>query len=237
MSALPGLMEFFKGRPLPRGMVFDLDDTLYLQADYKRSAFAAVGEKLEGMGLCTSIEAVSALEAVLKEHGPSYGLMFNHMAGKLGLDPSLVPVLVETLRAHRPSIGLFPGVPDMLVFLKGKVRLGLLTDGLGRVQRAKIDALDVRKYFDLVVLSDDHKTSKPDGMLFALFEDAFSLKGGELAYVADNPSKDFIGANKRGWTTIRVRTGEHARDGAEGLYEADTSAPVAADVLALFAPP
>lgn len=234
MNPPASLREFFLNRPLPRGVVFDLDDTLYLQAGYKRSAFAAVGDKLASLGVCGKEEAARTLEEILSEYGASYGSMFDRLAEKLQLDPSLVPVMVETLRSHKPVLDLFPGVREMLAALHGRVRLGLLTDGLGRVQRAKVDALDIARHFDLVVFSDDHGTKKPDQLLFALFEDAFGLAGSELAYVADDPGKDFVGANERGWTTVRVRTGEHGFEAASGHYEAAAEVHEAAGVMELF---
>jgi putative hydrolase of the HAD superfamily len=41
-----------------------------------------------------------------------------------------------------------------------------------------------------------------------------------MAYVADNPIKDFFGANQRGWQTIRVLTGEFTNTIAAEKYEA-----------------
>ncbi|HEX6222335.1 MAG TPA: hypothetical protein VF115_14690, partial [Acidimicrobiia bacterium] len=40
---------------------------------------------------------------------------------------------------------------------------------------------------------------------FEMVETRLGLSGDRLAYVADNPAKDFIAPNDRGWTSIRVR--------------------------------
>ena len=43
-----------------------------------------------------------------------------------------------------------------------------------------------------------------------------------LAYVADNPLKDFAGPNGLGWTTVRLRTPEQLRHGLEPDTAIDT---------------
>lgn len=206
-----------------KGIVFDLDDTLYLQAGYKHSGFAAVGAYLEERGIAGKAPAVEALERIIKLHGPSHPGMFNLMAKELGIGQEVVPELVETLRGHRPLIAPFPGVEAVLELLKGKFRLGLLTDGLARVQRAKVAALGLAVHFDAVVFSNELSTEKPDEALFAWFEEKFGLPGEALLHVADNPAKDFIGARKRGWRTVRVLSGELKKNAPQAGYGADCS--------------
>ena len=222
------------GRGQPGGIVFDLDDTLYLQADFKRSSFKAVGNWLEAEGLAPSALATETLEHILRDHGPSYGSMFDRLADRLKLDPALVPGMVEVLRSHRPELELFPGVREMLLRLSGRTRLGLLTDGLARVQRAKVAGLKIEGLFNRIVYSDELGTNKPDERLFAIFEEEFALPGSSLVYVADNPEKDFFGASGRGWLTVRVRTGEHDRDAASPGWDAAVTVDRATDAEALF---
>lgn len=65
-------------------------------------------------------------------------------------------------------------------------------------------------------------TGKPNVRLYCWFEEKFNLSSHQLAYIADNPAKDFVGANKQGWRTIRVLTGEYAATKAAPPFSADT---------------
>lgn len=193
------------------GIVFDLDETLYDQGDFKRSSFRAVGRYLEEKGLARSAAVEESLEGIIRLHGPSGPRMIDMMIKELNLSLELVPTLVEVFRSNEPEISVFPGVFDLLTALGQKMPLGLLTDGLGRIQRGKVKALGVAPYFKEILFSDDLGTSKPDPRLFEWFEERFNLPGEALLYVGDNPEKDFFGARGRGWRTIRVMTGEYSK--------------------------
>lgn len=206
-----------------KGIVFDLDDTLYPQVEFKRSGFRAVAAWLEERGLARSETVAGAMDGTIERLGPSHPLMFDELVAETGLDRALIPELVEVFRAHKPDIAPYPGVEELLSHLRGKFRLGLLTDGLARVQRSKVEALGLAPFFDEIVFSDERATSKPDPALFEHFEKLWNLKGEELAHIADNPAKDFVGANGRGWLTVRVLTGEHAAKRAAKGFEASTA--------------
>ena len=66
-------------------------------------------------------------------------------------------------------------------------------------------------------------TNKPDERLYCWFEEKFNLSSCVLVYIADNPAKDFIGANQRGWLTVRVLTGEHTEVQVPVPYRAKSS--------------
>ena len=208
---------------LVKGIVFDLDETLYDQAQFKRSAFRDVGDWLGNRGLADPALVTRTLEEIIGLYGPSNPRMFDLLLARLNLDLALVPLLVEVFRSHKPRISVYPGVVEMLKKLRPALKLGLLTDGLSRVQRAKVEALGIEGLFDALLYSDDLGTSKPDRRLFEYFEKTFSLPGTSLVHVADNPAKDFVTPNALGWKTVRVRTGEHRGDGCAPGHEAKIS--------------
>lgn len=193
-----------------KGIVFDLDDTLYLQQDYKVSGFQAVARWLEENGHGTLQKNIDALLSILDLYGPSYPQMFNRFIEQVSLPDTLIPTLIQVFIHHQPNIKLFPDARSMIVRLRSLYRLGILTDGLLQVQQAKIKALSLENLVDDILYSDSLGLSKPAEQLFAWFENRFQIPGQELVYIADNPKKDFHGANKRGWKTIRVLSGEHA---------------------------
>jgi putative hydrolase of the HAD superfamily len=203
-----------------KGIVFDLDDTLYLQKDYKISGFHAVAHWLEDNRYSTWQDSIASLHTILDLYGPSYPYMFNRLLEGLSLPEVLVSQLVHIFTHHQPTITLFPEVREMLIHLRSQFKLGILTDGQLRVQQSKVNALGLESIVDTILYSDTLGLSKPAQQLFAWFEAEFKLSGQEMAYVADNPIKDFFGANQRGWQTIRVLTGEFTNTIAAEKYEA-----------------
>ncbi len=223
-------MQARHGKDL-QGLIFDLDDTLYLQSDYKRSGFKAVADWLAEHYQLDPERTISVLEDILKEKGPSYPNMFDDFVVRRSLQPGLARKLVAVFIDHRPQITCFPGVHDMLDRLRGRYRLGLLTDGRESSQKKKVAALQLRNRMDAILYSADMKSNKPATCLYRWFEERFALPGAQLAYIGDNPLKDFRGANQCRWLTIRVLTGEHGCRQVEPRYDAAVSLPRATDLI------
>jgi len=205
-----------------RGLVFDIDDTLYLERDYVRSGFDAVAQ-----AAATSDEEAAALFAWL-EGAFDAGIRGDTLDRMLGAYPAVrdrttVADLVGVYRAHAPAIGLAPGFEAVLDDLRSRdVRLGVLSDGPAVSQAAKVDALDLVRWFEPIVLTGALGDGfvKPSTAGFALFSDAWTIPAGELAYVADNPAKDFAGPRRLGWTTVRLRTAGQLRFALEAVDDA-----------------
>jgi putative hydrolase of the HAD superfamily len=213
-----------------KAIVFDLDDTLYPQVEYKRSGFKAVASWLADKRGFDSATVLRALEAILNQFGASYPNMFDRLVERLSLESGLVPELVNVLIHHDPQIDCFEGVFPLLTRLKTKYRLGLLTDGRLSVQTKKIAALGLENRVDSILCSDSMGLEKPAPELYAWFENAFQLDGPNLMYVGDNPAKDFYGANQRQWDTVQVKTGEGVEKRVDSEYQAKKTIPWVTDL-------
>ena len=86
-------------------------------------------------------------------------------------------------------------------------RLAVISDGPLQSQRAKVDALGLESLVDRILLTDAWGPDfwKPHQRAFKLIEAEWNCSPSELAYVGDNPTKDFAAPNSRGWLTIRLR--------------------------------
>jgi len=194
---------------------FDLDDTLYPEAEFVRGGLRAAEAELSSVigRDCTSL-FLSALE----EGGPSR--VFDRGLAAIGVqrDEALLARLVTAFRTHRPSITPHPGVIELLDALKGRgLALALITDGPLEVQQSKWAALPLGPFFDLVVFTADvHGKScpKPDTAAFRLVEERLGAHGSEVVHAGDNPAKDFPAPDALGWRTVRVRfpQGYHISD-------------------------
>ena len=182
------------------GIVFDIDDTLYLERDYARSGFRAVGAWAAERGLA----GLDRRCWNLFERGVRGRVFDEALEGTrhaLGQDP--VGRMVALYRAHRPAIAL---LPDVEPFLERFAEHGFaaISDGPLASQSAKVEALGLRERLDLVLLTDAWGPAfwKPHPRAFAEAEHALGVPPERMVYIADNPAKDFLTPNARGWLTI-----------------------------------
>lgn len=214
-------------------VVFDLDDTLYLERDFVRSGFAAVGAWLAAHHGVGDFETHAWGLFLAGRRGD----VFDRTLPRLGLQPeaALIRSLVGVYREHQPQIRLEPATADLLSELSGRARLAVLTDGYHDTQRRKVAALALEAWCRPVVCTDqwgrEHWKPSPRGFLH--LQQAFEVPPEGCIYIGDNPAKDFRAPRALGWRTLRVRhpLGEHARaDAASPLDQADATVTGLAEV-------
>ncbi len=124
---------------------------------------------------------------------------FNQVAG-VDADPvAMGEVFVEGLG----SFGrLYPGAFEMLEAVGAVAALGLVTNGISEVQRARIARLEIERFFDAVVISSEVSASKPGA---AIFDIAFERLGqpdrSSTVMVGDSLSSDMAGGHGYGIAT------------------------------------
>jgi len=192
-------------------LILDLDDTLYLERDYVRSGFEAVGRHVAKR---TDVQDFGERCWSLFKQG-ARGTTFDQILGDCGLGGTVDRFeLVDIYRRHAPSIRPSPDAATFLSAWPADRPLGLITDGPVESQAAKIAALKLRERLHPIILSDQFGTEfrKPHDRPFEAVERALGLMPDQLTYLADNPRKDFIAPRRRGWHTIRIRRplGEHS---------------------------
>jgi putative hydrolase of the HAD superfamily len=196
-----------------QAVVFDLDDTLYPERDYVRGGFHAAAAWAESHLGIPCGQGFAELW-LLFEQGVR-GDTFDRWLAAHGLAAAgLRERLVQAYRDHEPALAPFPGIRELLGALRGRCRLGLLTDGYLRVQQAKFAALRLAPAFDAAVFSDEwgRDAWKPSPIPFAAVLRALGADAAQAVYVADNPAKDFLGARRSGMAGIRLwrADGEYA---------------------------
>lgn len=207
-----------------RAIIFDLDDTLYLERDYVLSGFRAVASWAETQIAIPAEEGYAALVRLFATG--VRGNTFNEWLALYDQPAKRVPELVTVYREHKPALRPFPGIPELLDALRPHCALGLLGDGYLEVQRRKLTALGLAHCFDIVVFTDEFGRDawKPDIRAFLTITDRLGVHATEAVYVGDNHLKDFLGARRARMSTICCRhpdsvyghhappTAEHAAD-------------------------
>jgi len=207
--------------------VFDLDDTLYDEIDFCRSGFRA-GAKL--IATLSDRHSPDEIFAVIWDCfiGGNHGSTFNAALERLGIpyDQDTITKLVEIYRTHTPTLTLPAESRATLDALRGGYALGLLTDGYLPTQRLKVQALDIEDYFAAIVYTEElgRQFWKPSPRGFERLIELLHAQPQQMAYIADNETKDFIAPNQLGMLTIQLlRTWrgrpalERKRQGQDGL--------------------
>lgn len=186
-------------------VVFDIDDTLYLERDYVRSGFQAVARWVrEELGVNSFFEETwKCFETGCR------GDTFNIALQNLGIVPSqeLVKTLVSVYRSHEPTISLLPDSEGCLRTVCGKAFVGIISDGAVAGQERKVQRLGLSSQCNHIILTESFgvEYSKPHPHAFEEMQKIAKCAPSACIYIADNPAKDFIAPNRLGWRTIRVR--------------------------------
>lgn len=188
---------------LTRGVLVDLDDTLHPQAEYLDQAWRAVA----AFGATRGLDPDALLGALREETagGSARGGLIERALARTGAPASHAPPLLAAFRAFAPAaLTPYPGVRRALERLRGRVPVGLVTDGEVAGQRRKLAALGLSDAFDAVVFSRLH----PEPFRRAATE--LGVPAADLVLIGDRPDRDADSAVAAGVRIVRVLTGEHA---------------------------
>ena len=172
-------------------VVFDLDDTLYKEIDFLKSAYKEISGTF---GLDVSAEMFE----VYRRGGNA----FKYIIERYNLKTDISSLLTQ-YRQHTPAIELDKDARDFLDLLREYgVTIGIISDGRSVTQRNKIKALGL-EWIENVIISEEFGSAKPSIANYQWFEQKFPNKN--LTYIGDNVSKDFIAPNSLGWNTICLK--------------------------------
>lgn len=207
-----------------RAVVFDLDDTLYLEKDFVLSGYRAVAEKvLADFG----VDIEGALRARFEEG--RRGDLFTPALAAAGIAATeeYVRQLVQVYRRHTPQLRPCLDTAALEQLRAAGLVLGVLSDGWLPTQENKLAALGLGHYFEAVVFSESlggQHFWKPAPAPYEECLRRLGLAAGAALYVGDNPGKDFSGARQLGMRSLRIRRpgGQHVdREAASPEDRAD----------------
>lgn len=184
---------------------FDLDNTLYPEADYRRGAYRSLANRVaKDFGLDPRV-VYEHLEASYQLYGDKQ--VFQKAFEALGisaseLDDYIRGVLVPGYRTWSGNIRTFPSsVPTLRELKRRGYRLGLITNGGSVTQWNKIRLLNLEGYFDAIVVTGEYFPKEYWKPHPAPFEKCFAELGvdpSECVYVGDDPRFDLPGARALG---------------------------------------
>ncbi|MDA8409370.1 MAG: HAD family hydrolase [Treponema sp.] len=192
----------------PRGLIFDLDSTLYEHPAYARFQTGVLVERLAAER-GEALEVTQALLAKMREERRRLGEADTSL-GNLSL---ALGVPIETSVAWReelihPEEWLGPDarLDEALTALAGNFPLGLVTNNPRSIALSSLEALGVRRHFSCVIGLDDTGHSKPDPAPFALASRRLNLPPAALISIGDREDVDIRPALALGMGGLLIST-------------------------------
>ncbi|MCY3820589.1 MAG: HAD family hydrolase [Gammaproteobacteria bacterium] len=198
-------------------VLFDLDDTLVDFQYSRRHGLRAVQELLPGL-------APVPLEELELVHDEELHANFLRTLGgglsddeariqriggvcrRYGLEPDekrVAKAAVSYARAQQSNLRLVPGASQLLHALRGRVKIGVITNGPSAQQRDKLKRCDIDPGdLDVLAISEEVGTTKPDPAIFRYALAGLGVPPGRVTMVGDSWENDVLPAHKNGMAAV-----------------------------------
>lgn len=217
-----------------KGLLFDLNNTLYDVAGTRRQAESVAFEYLHTISgaeikyvreLNERIvsEMVGTSEQVFKTPGDYLRARFSELLSRLNVrDQAMLDVIIDTYQNSRRHIPMKDAYSVLRTLSKRRYTLGLVTNGFSDIQRDVISQLGFDEYFgNNVFISQEAGLFKPDEKLFEYAIDRIGISPEQCAMVGDDLELDIEPAKKLGmftvlldveWTKIGIKPDSRIRE-------------------------
>jgi len=173
-------------------IVFDLDDTLFKEIDFLKSAYREIAS------LCCLTNNEQLYNEMIVDFYAGKNVFSDLVEHNEGFS---ITDLISIYRSHLPNITLSDGAKELFEFLvESKIPIGLITDGRSLQQRNKLKALSLSESFSDIIISEEFESEKPSVLNYQYFQNKYPDY--HFYYIGDNFNKDFVAPNKLGWSTI-----------------------------------
>lgn len=177
---------------------FDLDNTLFDQELFELEVFEKIAKQIEidyGISKKEYLKSLRELYVKGKKNN-----VFDEALKSLNIFPQnnwenyVKSTLLPIYRNFIPSkLELYQNSLHYLdFFYKNDYKLALITNGREYGQNVKIDLLNIRKYFDVILISDTYAITKrkPSTFMFKQILGIFDIKSHEMVYIGDDDIND-----------------------------------------------
>ena len=200
-----------------KGIVFDIDDTLYCRQDMLvKAAETVLGVKIPDWREFIRIYYeksdvnMEALESGEVSTRDTNGWRYNETFRLLGLpykpeDGCLAADAYLELQSHMALSEDMKKVLDAFA-ADHEIKLAILTAGESKHQWHKVDMLGLDRWFDRadIIVTGDTPYSKPEIELLRMMESRLGLSPSEIWMIGDNYDKDIAPAIKAGWHSVWI---------------------------------
>ena len=189
-----------------RAVLFDLDHTLF---DTEKTERRALGAVARAMQVPLGSHAIEAYRTINMHVWGEYRagritskelrvLRFHLWLERMDRDPApaktLAPLYLDAFSSRGDLIAGAAAAVRAIARLG--LRLGVVTNGIDRVQRRRLKASELAESFSVVVTSERAGFTKPDPRIMEIALKRLRVRPDEALYVGDDPQVDGLAANR-----------------------------------------
>jgi 2-haloacid dehalogenase len=209
MLLLPSTHESMPAPAYPI-VLFDLDHTLFDSDESERLAFNAtlrafsIEHPERHFGRYRSINRAlwSQVEAGRIDVDGVRVERFRRLVARSPFDLDPVALSDRYVVELGANGDLYAGAREVLDSVSTRARIGLITNGLGEVQRARLGRVGLDEVFETVVISGEVGVAKPDPRIFDIaFAELDHPERSEALMVGDSLTSDIAGGSAYGLAT------------------------------------
>ncbi len=199
-------------------VAFDLDDTLFCEADFLHSAYRHISSRLSDK--YPALTYNDCLDVMMSADN-AFNALFEHIERHGISVEEDIAWCIDTYRTHYPDISLYDDAEKTIEKLQQSgIGTAIITDGRINTQTNKISALGLNIFItnNNIIISEAIGFNKEHHQPFTLLmRQNPEIKN--FYYIGDNTSKDFYWPNKLGWSTICLR------DNGRNIHPQDFNCP------------
>ena len=109
------------------------------------------------------------------------------------------------MEVYREYWSWIEGAEEALIRVAEHYPVGFITNGFTETQRKKIEFLNLRRFSDLFIISEELGVMKPHPKVFDVATEKAERPRERILYVGDSYSSDIIGGRNAGWGTAWYR--------------------------------
>lgn len=187
-----------------KGIIMDLDNTIYNYDKCHKTALNSVVDYIKTIyqgennirDIYDNISKELKYELTNTASCHNKSIYFKKLLEFLSLELTFLDVMHDIYwRIFFHEISCYDGVKEFLIWnKKNGIKIGILTDYETEYQIKKLSTLDILKYIDIVVTSEEVGIEKPSCQMFQTILRRLSLNIDEVIMIGDNFEKDIIGA-------------------------------------------
>jgi HAD superfamily hydrolase (TIGR01549 family) len=156
-------------------------------------------------------KTINNLKSTHNDSLPYYSrlLRFKYMCDELRISDRLFPLTLEEYfwNTFFENITLFDGAKDFLSWAQKYFQTCLLTNFYANIQYAKIKKLNIEKYIDFIVTSEEIGIEKSNPLIFVYALNKTKSSKKNAIMIGDNYEKDILGAQNVGIKTLHITPG------------------------------
>lgn len=203
----------FQVRGMTCVVYFNLDGTL-TQHDYDYPGIYAQAIEAAGLDLADAYEEYTNTFFNYFQDGWAYPrrqAMLDIMRERAIADTGETDAFAEAWEEEEAEATTFrDGAAELVQALGERHTVGIVTNGTGGLQRAKLEQAGLTDHLESVVVSSEIGVPKPNADFFTAAEDA--VEADTYIVVSDDLKRDILPAKRAGFTTVWLAAQEPEQD-------------------------